>query len=324
MISENLAQLFFDGSQTIQITVNLAGLEREFSPLQPRGMRCQTSLGLEQRLNDAFVLEVLRLNAFAVGESLSFNQVPSSATSSTVIDDTKPTIRYILPDLKQGSLSYTSRFVEFDFDRDHGWWMSHSRFGATLNADPPVSGGIRIQKFHDLGNGRFFPKTIVGYSLDVTGRKRPGPTTEITRCRINEPVKESRLVLETPFALPLSVEVRREGDLRVNKLQLKSSTGKSREFQEHDEFVQFAQSIKGQDEWTGSYSPPSYFDYHFQDARQAKALLQKAMGTDNVSSIRTGRAADNASYYLWGGLAVLAVVGLLAMPYVSRLRVSKE
>ncbi|MFV1965860.1 MAG: hypothetical protein ACC628_10585 [Pirellulaceae bacterium] len=340
VMSENLAQLFFDGSQTVQITVNLAGLERDFSPLQPRGMRCQVSPGLEQRLNDALILEVLNLRAYAVGESLSFTQVPSSAASAVVVDDTKPTVRYTLPDLKQGNDFYTGRFVEFDFDRARGWWISHARFGATPNTGEPMSGGIRIQEFHDLGNGRFFPKILVGYSHTTDGSEKIGPVTEVTRCRINEPVDEAELVLETPVGLPISTETRREGNLRFNKLRVHSSAGEIKEFQDHDDFVRFTQSVKGQDEWTGSYAPPNDFDYYFKDEQQAKALLQKTLGTQDLSPIRSRRAGDkrgatgaesgaanrttnSSPYLLWGGLAVLAVVAFFTIQQVSRSRMKK-
>ena len=166
--------------------------------------------------------------------------MPSLATSAVVIDTAKPTVRYTLPDLEEGSYIYTRNVVEFDFDPAHGWWISHARFGSTLNKGNPTSGGIRIREFHDLGNGRFFPKTLAGYSHTTDGKEKTSQTTAITRCQINEPVNEAELVVTPPAGLPISVEMRREGNLRFNALQVRSSAGESKEFQEHDEFVQFA------------------------------------------------------------------------------------
>ncbi|MBI2479329.1 MAG: hypothetical protein HYV60_12065, partial [Planctomycetia bacterium] len=67
VLKETLTQLFFNGAQTTQITVEFPGLERQYSPLQPRGIRCQLSDGMSPRMNDALLQEVLPVRAFAIG-----------------------------------------------------------------------------------------------------------------------------------------------------------------------------------------------------------------------------------------------------------------
>ncbi|MCH7727549.1 MAG: hypothetical protein IH991_13850 [Planctomycetes bacterium] len=340
VVSETLFQIYFDGNQTITLTANLAGLPRRISPRQPRGVRCSMEPGLSQRLNDGLVLEVLWLSpSTGGGERLSLVQIPSVATSGTVIDEGVPTVRYVLPDLSQGDKTYTNRHVEIDFDRNHAGWISHvrSRYVSSKNGEE-MKVGTRIREFHDLGNGRFFPKVLTWYTLDPNGTEKPGPKTEVTLCRINEPVEESQLVLDKPVGLPIAVETKREGDLRMHRLQVNSSTGESKEFQGHDQFIQFAETTKGQEEWTGSYTPPSYFDYHFKDKEQAKALLQdiqeshKTAGPDNVSRIRTGNDANReeaaygsgaTSYLMWGGVGILAVIGFFAIQHLARSRKKK-
>jgi hypothetical protein len=338
---EHLAQLFFDGSRTIQTAVTLPGLEREFSPLQPRGIRCQISPGLDQRLSDALVIEVLDLRAYAVGGAPSFAEVPAKATSVSVTDNTKPTIRYVLPDFKRGDTVHKEQYVEFEFDRARGWWITQARFGTTPSTGPPRSGEIRIKEFHDLGNGRFFPKILERYSRNADGQQKLGPVTRVTQCQINEAVDESELVLETPLGLPISVEAHVDGHLRINKLQVYSAAGERNEFAEHDRFAEFAHLVDGQHEWTGSYTPPGYFDYYYKDKQQARSLLQRAMNSPNLSPIRSRKTVEENgitggvvgslvcptrfSIYLgWGGLAVLAVVAFWIVQWVFRKRLRAQ
>ena len=327
--NETLSRRYFDGRRTIRVDVSFPGIEREYWLGDPKGIRAsivdRCDLPFPQSLMDCISFWTISL-----GDILTFDRALEAASDIQLIDPSGPTVRLVLPDRERSSGVVSQRQIDFDFDRQHGFWPTEVRYRSqAANGQAVVQrrGRMVVEGFLDLGHGRFFPKRMDLSTQDEAGHRQQHPIHVVTKCRINQTIGADAIELEVPCAVPVLVQPAQIGQVVKHSAQVRGADGETREFSQESELDAFAKTVKGSPQWSAKYTPPSGFPYHFKtpDEVRAKGRGLEGSGIENVGEPMPSLARRSIRAYAWiGGAAVVSLLGVLLLVVALRIRRARD
>ena len=308
---EQMEQFWFDGKTTTEFYTRLPGLKRPCETGKDCGITCLIYDEKDERVV-APIQKALGLQTFGIGEVRPLLDAIREANSRKLVEGKEHTIVYALPDLIKGAITYKDRSIELEFASESGWWPKRIRYESTISAAQGTDkmGGIQsITKFHDLGNGRFFPASLRSESFwSDDSNLSAGPNSTVVTVSLNEKIVEADLPIAIPTGVLISTQRAKHGDLGQNSLSLRNNMGEERHFADRNELHKFQMKSQGDPAWIGQYNPLDGFPYYFDTSAKAKNLSKKMGKLSSAPNRNTGPPPTLTSGRIWSIVALGALV----------------